>query len=193
MKTKFGYRLIGKDLQIFREKTLVAVYDTETKEIAYEPGKSSLALTVKATVDRFLKENAAKEPSVEEPPAEAPPEENPPAKKKTAAKKTAKKTAKVSDKEKLEVAEREIADLKNSVKGLSYENQLLRLTIKDRKERTVPQHPLSACPDRYEDEFDDSEAPVQDPALGDMTPEYLTWAKKNMPVKVFEKRYGGRL
>ena len=46
---------------------------------------------------------------------------------------------------------------------------------------------------RYADDFDDSEAPAQDPRMGDLTPSYVAWARKNMPSEVFKRRYNRRL
>lgn len=46
--------------------------------------------------------------------------------------------------------------------------------------------------ERFSDDFDDSKGAHLKGREGDLTPEYVAWAKENMPKGVFEKRYRGR-
>ena len=63
-------------------------------------------------------------------------------------------------------------------------DEVLRLK---KTETLTPKNP------RYADVFDDSEGRHLRGPHGDMTPEYVEWARENMPKEIFAKRYRGRL
>jgi len=75
----------------------------------------------------------------------------------------------------------------------SRELTIVRLRDELAKQKEITNIKGRKKPLRFADDFDDSKAPLQDPNLGDLTPEYLEWARKNMPKEIFEKRYKGRI
>ena len=49
-------------------------------------------------------------------------------------------------------------------------------------------------PERYQDEVDESDAPLKNPTQGDLTPDYVKWAREGgMTREVFHRRYRGRI
>lgn len=80
------------------------------------------------------------------------------------------------------------ASLKHQIKQLQVENALLRDEVK----KLTAGGAGIRKPERYADIVDMKGAPKQDPSLGDLTPEFIEWARKNFPKDVFERRYRGR-
>lgn len=84
----------------------------------------------------------------------------------------------------------EVARLKRRITDLEIENgylkdELARINGTDKRGDIIPE--------RFRDEVDLTGAPPQDPSLGDLTPEFVEWARDNMPIETFLKRYDGRL
>lgn len=80
--------------------------------------------------------------------------------------------------------------LKRQVKQLQAENSRLKhqIGMDPEEDPAAPRLPA-----RFDDEVDESKAPKKDPQLGDLTPEYVEWARKTMPREVFVKRYARRI
>jgi hypothetical protein len=53
---------------------------------------------------------------------------------------------------------------------------------------------VARVPERFRDPVGDTGAPVKEPHLGDLTPDYIEWARNGgMTSEVFQRRYKGRI
>tara|TARA_R110000764_G_scaffold16146_8_gene45375 strand:- start:78 stop:572 length:495 start_codon:yes stop_codon:yes gene_type:complete len=159
----YTHKQNGALTEIYRDDVHVANFDPVEEEISY----------TKKEFKRFSKHVARVVNSLDAAPAKV---EKP----------VVKPTVKV---EKPVVKSKSTDELKRENMRLKLENvrlndEVLRLK---KTETLTPKNP------RYADVFDDSEGRHLRGPHGDMTPEYVEWARENMPKEIFAKRYRGRL
>lgn len=164
MPVEYTHKLVDGDYKIYRNDEHVATYDPVTEDVTYTHGDDKYAGPIGREVAKIQKSGQ----DVEEPalPATTPPVAAPPA-----PKKPKELTA-------LELLEARVAAIEE------------RLTIE------LPKIPLNVrkTRDRFEDHVDLTDAPVCDPHLGDLTPEFVEWARNGgMTREVFRKRYYSRI
>lgn len=83
----------------------------------------------------------------------------------------------------------ENARLRSELAHVKGENARLRDDIAKLRQAKSPNHVL----ERFADPVDLTDAPAQDPNLGDLTPAFVDWARENWEEEIFRKRYAGRL
>ena len=84
-----------------------------------------------------------------------------------------------------------INQLKAQVFTLQVENA--RLTDEIKKLRGMSYVDGGRLNPRFSDVVDLTNAPATDPNLGDLTPAFIEWMRKNVSPEIFAKRYAGRI
>lgn len=82
----------------------------------------------------------------------------------------------------------QVSQLKTVVK-----HQHARIATLEEQNAAKKRSLFNNTPSRYEDPVDLTGYPPTDPNLGDLTPEFIEHARKNMPKEIFIKRYSGRI
>ena len=168
----YTHKTNGAIIEISRNDLVLATYDPITEETNYvNPSYAKYS----GQVGRVIAE--MKQAPADETPKDETPEV-----------KSEKPTKEKPAKEKPVDLEAEVKRLKNLVSLLQVENANLKGTISKHNEGASVRQP-----ERFEDAVDLTGAPVRDKMLGDLTPAFVEWARKNMPKEVFEKRYKNRL
>jgi outer membrane murein-binding lipoprotein Lpp len=85
--------------------------------------------------------------------------------------------------------ETEVEILQGRVAQLTRVNQDLEIQLKQAQTGSD----TKPVPERFSDTVSMADAPEQDRMLGDLTPAFVKWAKKNWSPEIFEKRYRGRI
>tara|TARA_R110002110_G_scaffold223917_2_gene437745 strand:+ start:1271 stop:1834 length:564 start_codon:yes stop_codon:yes gene_type:complete len=84
----------------------------------------------------------------------------------------------------------DLASLKSQLQNERAENARLRERIQKLEGKSKDR---KSTPERFSDPVDLTDAPPQDPTLGDLTPAFIEWARKNFNKDVFKRRYNNRI
>jgi hypothetical protein len=178
----YTHKQNGPNMDIYRGEVHIATFDPVEEETTFtEKSFKRFTKAVNTYLKKDIKEVHEVKPMVDMRPG---------------------KDTEVEPKEKMKdhLVESDLAEPtkpKDTLKSLRVENMRLRMeNVKLGDEvvrlRTGNIDKTLRVPDRFSDPFDDSEGkPLMGP-YGDMTPEYVDWARENMPEKIFERRYRGR-
>lgn len=162
----YSHKQNGSVTEVYRDDTHVATFDPVEEEVKYtKPEHKRYSKHVARLINNLDKASP------------------PPAKPVAVAKPA---PTKATDKEKIKL-------LKSENDALKIENVSLKDEISKLKSSSVALGAPSRVAERFSDAFDDSKGKHLMGAYGDMTPEYVEWARKNMPKEIFDKRYHGRL
>lgn len=196
MATEYKHEKDGDDFKIFRNDEHVATFDPVTEEVTYTHGNDKYAGPVAKEVNNIKNASPAEgltadkiERAREVFQANEGQAPDAPTGEGVSLAEDAPIEADV-DGLKAEIfrLESELADARKVNDLLSKENADLR------GNRQAEQSGANRVPERYADKVDDSKAPAQDPALGDLTPAYIEWAREGgMKPEVFLRRYKGRI
>ena len=161
---------VGSVIEVERDGIHVATYDPvseETKILSgnFEKFSNHIGRAVKDFIDDTVRENVLF--WTEETPEEETPEEETP-----------------------EEETPDLASLKSQLQNERAENARLRGRIQKLEGKSKDR---KSTPERFSDIVDLTDAPFQDPTLGDLTPTFIAWARKNFNEDVFKKRYNNRI
>jgi hypothetical protein len=171
----YTHKKVGSVIEIFRGDTKVAEYNPVDEEIKfvkkdfvkYEP-------EVQKVIDGLTDDSDEVQPPADE---VQPPETE----------------VAISDADKIAALELEKEALEKRVAQLTRVNQDLEIQIKQMMTSSESITTTHQTPERFSDDVPMEGAPEQDRMLGDLTPAYIKWAKKNWSPEIFEKRYYGRI
>jgi len=168
---------VGSVVEVERDGIHVATYDPvseETKILSddFEKFSNHIGRAVKDFIDDTVREKVEEDAHVDPDTIEQPnflastPEEAP--------------TTLQSD----------LASLKSQLQNERAENARLRERIQKLEGKSKDR---KSTPERFSDPVDLTDAPLQDPTLGDLTPAFIEWARKNFNKDVFKRRYNNRI
>lgn len=171
MATKYTHKKSESDYEIYRNDDHVATYDPITEEVTYTGEGKKYAVPISKEVTLIVDAEEQAEPKggasteSDQAPIDATKESD---------------QAPTDAKAALVKAHKYIASLEKEVQDLK---------IKQRGGNAAPR-----VPERFRDPVDETGAPVKEPMLGDLTPDYIEWARNGgMTPEVFQRRYHNRI
>tara|TARA_R110002153_G_scaffold104456_2_gene242308 strand:+ start:4935 stop:5492 length:558 start_codon:yes stop_codon:yes gene_type:complete len=176
---------VGSVVEVERDSIHVATYDPvseETKILSddFEKFSNHIGRAVKDFIDDTVREKVEEDAivyTIEQPnflastPEEETPEEETPEEAPT-------------------TLQSDLASLKSQLQNERAENARLRERIQKLEGKSKDR---KSTPERFSDPVDLTDAPLQDPTLGDLTPAFIEWARKNFNKDVFKRRYNNRI